>query len=122
MKAAIFAVASLINFSANAAVIGVNSNMFMASGAGTQNYFINLNKIIAEVKKVSSAELGLFSFGGATVNTEAGTVRYTFQRMEKSDIVEVCWSQVTFTTKEETAAGPVVSDVKAQLDCYKNQD
>ncbi|MNL09285.1 hypothetical protein D3C87_1300400 [compost metagenome] len=122
MKAAIFAVASLINFSANAAVIGVNSNMFMASGPATPNYFINLNKITAEVKKVSSAELGVFSFAGATVNAEAGTVRYTFQRMEKSDIVEVCWSQVSFTTKEDSAAGPVVSDVKAQLDCYKNQD
>ncbi|MNL90234.1 hypothetical protein D3C87_2211350 [compost metagenome] len=64
--------------------------------------------------------MGLLTFAGASVKAD-GSVVYNFHRFEKETAKEVCWSNLSFTRSgnEQT---PVVSDVKAKLECFANQD
>jgi hypothetical protein len=122
MKMVFATLATLIGFSASAATtVFVSDNVYTASGPATKNYFTNLNQISAEFNKVSKLELGALRFAGASVDAEKNTIRYSFQKMDDAQGRDVCWSSVAFTVAQ-TEAGPVVSDVKAEKTCYKEQD
>ena len=122
MKMVFATLATLIGFSASAATtVFVNDNVFTASGPATKNYFTNLNKITAEFQKVSKLELGVLRFAGATVDAEQNTVRYTFHKMDEPQGRDICWATLSFTVIQSENV-PVVSDVKADKTCYKDQD
>lgn len=121
MKVIILALALLISNSALAGVVSINSNIFSAAGPATANYFANIIKIENEVRKLTSAELGLFAFNGALVDSESNTTQYHFHRLEKSDKLETCWVNISFTVKEN-AEGPLFSKVSATLDCHQIND
>jgi|GEM_PF-2868170 hypothetical protein len=120
LKALVLSAVLFAGVSASAASTYVYSNVFTASGAGGENYFKNLNALNAEFKKVSSVEMGKLFFNGATVQ-EDGSVDYSFHRLESESVKEICWSTLTFKRTGDNNT-PVISNVKAKLDCYQNQD
>lgn len=121
MKLVIALLATMVGFSASAASVHIMDNVFTASGPATPNYFVNLNKINGEFKKVSKLELGVLRFAGASVDSSANTIRYNFQQIDEAQGTDTCWSTLAFTTAQ-SEAGPVVSDVKAEKTCYKLED
>lgn len=96
----------------------VMPNVYMAAGPATKNYQTNLNKLSAEFSKVSSSDLGALKFAGAFVDNDL--VHYDFHRLESSDNVQTCWSQLSFDVS--SAANPVVSSISAKLSCKLNND
>ena len=122
MKMVFATLATLIGFSASAATtVFVNDNVFTASGPATPNYFTNLNQITKEFQKVSKLELGVLRFAGASVDSAKNTIRYSFQKIDEAQGRDVCWASLAFTVAQSDN-GPVVSDVKAEKTCYKEQD
>lgn len=117
MKSFVGALAFFVSTTSFAAMY-VQPNVYMAAGPGKENYSVNLNKINAEFKRVSAADLGALQFNGAVV--DANKITYHFHRLESSDNSQTCWSNLTFTV--ETTKTPVVSEVNATLDCSLNQD
>ncbi len=117
MKLFVGALAFIVSTTSFAAMY-VQPNVYMAAGPGRENYSSNLNKISAEFKRVSSADLGNLQFNGAVV--AAKKITYHFHRLESSDKIQTCWSNLAFTV--EATKNPVVNDVKATLDCSLNQD
>ena len=120
MKALVLSAVLFAGVSASAASTHIYSNVFLASGAGGVNYFKNLNALSTEFKKVSSVEMGKLFFNGATVQDD-GSVDYSFHRLESESVKEVCWSTLTFKRTGDDYT-PVISNVKAELNCYQNQD
>lgn len=122
MKMVFVLLATLVGFSASASnSVYVMDNVFTASGPATPNYFLNLNKINGEFKKVSKLELGVLRFAGASVDSAANTVRYNFHQIDEAQGTDTCWSTLGFTTSQ-SEKGPVVTDVKAEKTCYKLED
>lgn len=117
MKLFVGALAFFISTTSFAAMY-VQPNVYMAAGPGKENYTANLNKINAEFKRVSTADLGALQFNGAIV--AAKKITYHFHRLESSDNIQTCWSNLAFTV--ESTKTPVINDVKATLDCSLNQD
>ncbi|XGC82138.1 hypothetical protein ACES2L_06525 [Bdellovibrio bacteriovorus] len=105
--------------SASAAHVFVHPNVYLASGPATANYFSNLGVLQKEFSKVSSVEMGKLTFNGASVKGES--VVYNFHRLESDTAKATCWSSLTFT-RTGTEQAPVITDVKAELNCYANQD
>lgn len=120
MKALLLSAILFVGVSASAANVFVHPNVFSASGPATGTYHSNLNLLHSEFSKVSSAEMGKLTFAGATVK-EDGSVVYNFHRFESESSKEVCWSSLTFT-RSPSELTPVISNVKAELNCYPNQD
>lgn len=118
----VITVVLLSGLAAQAKSVFVSSNVYLASGPATAQYFVNLGKINSELKKVSDANLGSLSFNGAQVLLDENKVKYYFHKFIETEIEnETCWVNLSFKT-EDGKQGPLVSDIKATLDCQIVRD